>query len=101
LLVIPAKAGRSAKRGEHPKDGPKGERSESSSFSTTREALDIRFCVFAQRISLDPGLRRDDEQKRSHCATNYLSDLLTVLGGKTWGQLWVMAAPIRSINTPP
>jgi hypothetical protein len=27
-----------------------------------REALNIDFVCFAQRISLDPGLRRDDEQ---------------------------------------
>jgi hypothetical protein len=41
----------------------------------------------AQHISLDPGLRRDDEQKRLRYAINYLPDLLMVLGPKTWGCL--------------
>jgi hypothetical protein len=33
-----------------------------SSFNMTREALNFDFVCFAQRISLDPGFRRDDEQ---------------------------------------
>jgi hypothetical protein len=33
-------------------------------------------------LKLDPGLRRDDEQKRLHYAINYLPDLLMVLSQK-------------------
>jgi hypothetical protein len=56
LLVIPAKAEAlySSEAGQ-------------SSFNTTREALDIGFMCCAQRISLDPGLRRDDEQNVGIC----------------------------------
>ena len=47
-VVIPAKAGRSAKRGEHPKDGPEGV-SEANHPSSLR--------------SMDSGLRRNDDSR--------------------------------------
>jgi len=46
LLVVPAKAGRSAKRGEHPKDGPEGV-SEANHPATLRRPK-----------GAEPGLRR-------------------------------------------
>jgi hypothetical protein len=51
LLVIPAKA-------EALYNSEAGQ----SSFNMAREALNIDFVCFAQHISLDPGLRRNDEQ---------------------------------------
>src|SRR5581483_992516 len=48
--VIPAKAGRSAQRGEHPKDGPEG-------VSEANHPVPLALCK-----SLDPSFRWDDER---------------------------------------
>ncbi|WP_158543397.1 hypothetical protein [Dyella psychrodurans] len=55
LLVIPAQAG-----------GASQQRSWSSSLNTSAKHSTTKklFSVLRTRISLDPGLRRDDEQKR-------------------------------------
>jgi hypothetical protein len=56
-IVIPAKAGRSAQRGEHPKDGPEG-------VSEANHPVPLTLCK-----SLDPSFRWDDERFSHFCKT--------------------------------
>jgi hypothetical protein len=58
--VIPAKAGRSAQRGEHPKDGPEGVSEANHPFRMLRDTQRTSKCVARFAFEMDSGLRRND-----------------------------------------